>query len=100
MRGDWLLREYMRKDVERATAEVQIEPECMKGVSCQVNVATAEATCQTDLIKFELKDKAYQTTDIVDKLTGTVATETMCQTTHFEMPKNASNEIVYVIKAV
>ena len=69
----------MRKDVERATAEVQIEPECMKGVSCQVNVATAEATCQTDLMKFELKDNACQTDIVtVKKPTGTVATGTMC----------------------
>ena len=48
----------MRKDVERATAEVQIKPKCTKDVSCQVNVATAEATCQTDLMKFELKYNA------------------------------------------
>ena len=53
-----MLREYMRKDVERATAEVQIKPKCTKDVSCQVNVATAEATCQTDLMKFELKYNA------------------------------------------
>ena len=39
-------------------------------------------------------------TDIVGKPTGTVATENMCQTTHFEMAKNVSTEVVDVIKAV
>ena len=112
MRGEWsLLKEYMKREVKKSSVEVQTEKEKVNTVSCQVDAAKTEASCQTDFITMERMDSGCQT-NIEDVLEDTtIAHDTCpapniadaeCQTTAIEYApcQNVAKKTVNVKQAV
>ena len=112
MRGEWsLLKEYMKRGVKKSSVGVQTEREKVKTVSCQTDVAKAEATCQTDVITIGRMDSGCQT-DMADVLEDTTIahdtcpapniTESECQTDAIEFApcQNADKKTVNVKQVV
>ena len=113
MRGEWsLLKEYMKREVKKSSVGVQTEKEKVKTVSCQVDAAKVESSCQTDVITMERMDSGCQTNNIEDVLEDTTIahdtcpapniTESECQTTAIEFApcKNAAKKTINVKQAV
>ena len=113
MRGEWsLLKEYMKREIEKSSVGVQTELKKVKTISCQADVAKAEASCQADVITKERKDSGCQTNNIEDVLEDTTIahdtcpapniTESECQTDAIEFApcQNADKKTVNVKQVV
>ena len=94
MRGEWsLLKEYMKREIEKSSVGVQTELKKVKTISCQADVAKAEASCQADVITKEWMDSGCQknmadvledTTIAHDTCPALCITESECQKTVIE----------------
>ena len=105
------MRGCIKRGIKKSSVGVQTESEKVKTISCQVDVAKTEATCQTDVITKEWMDSGCQknmadvledTTIAHDTCPALFITESECQKTAIEDGpcQNAAKKTINVKQAV